>query len=164
MTAPVFFAAPLPERELPPYAEIAPALREEKSCFSFAHPGFAFTAFEFGATRRYVLRIDRCDSAAALVAFSQYLYEHPERRRAALVAVGGSPLTKETANRFIELFADFPLLLPAGTPEEVRAYAEARAALKGVTLLSAGNSVVADFGSAQKTDGGFLKSGPGKVY
>lgn len=137
MMVPIYLAAPLPERELPAYVELAPRLREAESCFSFEHAGFAFTAFEIDAARRYVLRIDQCDSAAALVAFSQYLYDHPERSRAALVVIGGAPLSKETVNRFIELLPDFPLLLPAGASEEVRAYAESRAALKGATLLVA---------------------------
>ncbi len=135
MMVPIYLAAPLPERELPPYVELAPRLREAESCFSFRHAGFAFTALEIDATRRYVLRIDRCDSAAALVAFSQYLYDHPQRSRAALVTIGGEPLSKATVNRFIELLPDFPLLLPAEAPEEVRAYARARAELKGATLL-----------------------------
>jgi len=45
--------------------------------------------------------------------------------------------TPGAPNCFIELLPDFPLLLPAGASEEVRTYAESRAALKGATLLVA---------------------------
>ena len=62
---------------------------------------------------------------------------HPERSRAALVVIGGCPLTEETVNGFIELLPDFPLLLPGGVPDKLRDYAVSRAALKGVTLFVA---------------------------
>ena len=137
---PVYYAAPLPERELPAYEIIAPELRGAFSCFLFEYPGFAYTAYEIAGTDRFVIRADSGGAFPALVAFSQYLYEHPERRRAALIVIGGGEMTEGLVNAFIELFPDFPLLLPSGSPEGLRLYAVRRAGLKGVTLLLPGGA------------------------
>ena len=132
-----YHAAPLPERERPVVREAAAELRPADSCFAFSRGDFGFTAYELSGSGRYLLRVDLCGSASALIAFSQYLYDHPERSRAALVVIGGCPLTEETVNGFIELLPDFPLLLPGGVPDKLRDYAVSRAALKGVTLFVA---------------------------
>ena len=125
-----YHAAPLPERERPVVREAAAELRPADSCFAFSRGDFGFTAYELSGSGRYLLRVDLCESASALIAFSQYLYDHPERSRAALVVIGGCPLTEETVNGFIEL-------LPGGVPDKLRDYAVSRAALKGVTLFVA---------------------------
>lgn len=137
---PVYHAAPLPERELPAYEIIAPELRRAASCFRFEYPGFAYTALGIAGTDRYVIRADSGSAFPSLVAFSQYLYGHPERRRAALIVIGGGEMSEELVNAFIELFPDFPLLLPSGLPEELRLYAVRRAALKGAALFLQGGA------------------------
>ena len=118
-------------------AGCAGSRRGAAPCFAFSRGDFGFTAYELSGSGRYLLRVDLCGSASALIAFSQYLYDHPERSRAALVVIGGCPLTEETVNGFIELLPDFPLLLPGGVPDKLRDYAVSRAALKGVTLFVA---------------------------
>lgn len=135
---PVYHALPLPERESA--VEIAPFVlqaAETESCFTFQSPGFAYTALKVAGTDRFVIRIDSGATFHTLTRFSQYLYEHPERNRAALIVIGGGELTKELTNAFVELFPDFPLYLPEGAPKEIREYAVERAQLKGVTLVSA---------------------------
>ena len=133
---PVYHALPLPERESA--AEIAPHVLQAaatESCFTLQFPGFRYAVLRVGGTNRVVIRIDSGATRHALTVFSQYLYEHPERHRAALIVIGGGELTKELINSFVELFPDFPLYLPGEVSEEVREYAAERAQLKGVTLV-----------------------------
>ena len=66
-----YHAAPLPERERPVVREAAAELRPADSCFAFSRGDFGFTAYELSGSGRYLLRVDLCGSASALIAFSQ---------------------------------------------------------------------------------------------
>ena len=112
---PVYHAAPLPDRELPGYEIIAPELRRAASCFRFEYPGFAYTALGIAGTDRFVIRADSGSAVPALVAFSQYLYGHPERRRAALIVIGGGEMSEGSSMRSSSSFPIFRCFSPPGS-------------------------------------------------
>ena len=130
MIAAVYDAPPLPERETVPARLLRSEWEEAEPFFRFSRDTLRFREFRLPGFDSRIIRVDRAESPADLVAFSQFLYEHPERRRAALIVIGLA-----APNAFVELFPDFPLLLPASVSAPLRDYAAMRAEIKGVTLL-----------------------------
>lgn len=135
MIAAVYDAPPLPERETVPARLLRSEWEEAEPFFRFSRDTLRFREFRLPGFDSRIIRVDRAESPADLVAFSQFLYEHPERRRAALIVIGLAAPDEQMLNAFVELLPDFPLLLPASVSAPLRDYAAMRAEIKGVTLL-----------------------------
>ncbi len=135
MTAMVYVAPPLPERGEVPAQIVVTKWEQATPLFAFPSETIELREYAIHGSNVRVIRIERIGSVSDLVAFSQFLYEHPMRYRVALVVIALENLSKEMLNAFIELFQDFPLLLATPVSSELRDYAISRAELKGIMLL-----------------------------